>query len=129
MTLEDGGSPNLDWQRWQPYCPNGNKIEHCWDSEENVYKDLKDAYNHLTDIQEIVEFVITCITILVVAIPEGLPLAVVLALVYSSREMSKSHTNCFVKTLNSCETMGNATAICSDKTGILLGGWAVVQRK
>ncbi len=90
--------------------------------------ELKPAYQHLTDIQNIVEIIITCITILVVAIPEGLPLAVVLALVYSSTQMSKPETNCFVKELSSCETMGNATAICSDKTGTLTMNRMVVQR-
>lgn len=72
-----------------------------------------------SDFKHILEYFITGITILVVAVPEGLPLAVVLALVYSSRMMSKPPNNCFVRNLNSCETMGNATAICSDKTGTL----------
>jgi hypothetical protein len=55
------------------------------------------------------------VTIVVVAIPEGLPLAVTMALAYSMRKMMRD--NNFVRVLAACETMGGATAICSDKTG------------
>ncbi|XP_067683198.1 plasma membrane calcium-transporting ATPase 2-like isoform X2 [Haliotis asinina] len=57
------------------------------------------------------------VTVLVVAVPEGLPLAVTLALAYSVKKMM--HDNNLVRHLDACETMGNATAICSDKTGTL----------
>ena len=67
--------------------------------------------------REIVSFVITAITVLVVAIPEGLPLAVTISLAYSVRKMQKDM--CLVRVLASCETMGNAQCICSDKTGTL----------
>eukprot|EP00605_Chrysophyceae_sp_TOSAG23-4_P001569 GSChrysophyteH1.ASY1.ANO1.1720.1 assembled CDS len=56
-------------------------------------------------------------TIVVVAIPEGLPLAVTIALAYSTKEMYKDM--CLIRVLAACETMGNATNICSDKTGTL----------
>jgi Ca2+ transporting ATPase len=68
-------------------------------------------------IQQFVRFFIIGVTVLVVAVPEGLPLAVTLALAYSVRKMMKD--NNLVRHLDACETMGNATAICSDKTGTL----------
>ncbi|CAG7832800.1 unnamed protein product [Allacma fusca] len=72
---------------------------------------------HNEHLSKFVEFIITGITILVVAVPEGLPLAVTLALAYSVKKMLKD--NNLVRHLSACETMGNATAICSDKTGTL----------
>ena len=60
---------------------------------------------------------IVAVTIIVVAVPEGLPLAVTLALAFATTRMLKE--NNLVRVLRACETMGNATAICSDKTGTL----------
>ncbi|XP_015278697.1 PREDICTED: plasma membrane calcium-transporting ATPase 1-like [Gekko japonicus] len=68
-------------------------------------------------IQYLVQFFIIGVTILVVAVPEGLPLAVTISLAYSVKKMMKD--NNLVRHLDACETMGNATAICSDKTGTL----------
>ncbi len=62
-----------------------------------------------------IQFFLYAVTIVVVAIPEGLPLAVTMALAYSMKKMMKD--NNFVRVLAACETMGGATAICSDKTG------------
>ncbi|WIA29940.1 hypothetical protein OEZ86_000039 [Tetradesmus obliquus] len=62
-------------------------------------------------------FFITSMTLLVVAVPEGLPLAVTLALAFSVQRMLAD--NNLVRNLSSCETMAAATAICSDKTGTL----------
>ncbi len=56
-------------------------------------------------------------TVVVVAVPEGLPLAVTISLAYSMRRMMADKN--FVRELSACETMGNATTICSDKTGTL----------
>ncbi|KAI3535037.1 calcium-translocating P-type ATPase [Colletotrichum filicis] len=67
--------------------------------------------------QRFLQILITSITIIVVAVPEGLPLAVTLALAYATKRMTKE--NNLVRHLQSCETMGNATVICSDKTGTL----------
>ncbi|KAL6945499.1 hypothetical protein ACO0QE_002959 [Hanseniaspora vineae] len=60
---------------------------------------------------------IVSIALIAVAIPEGLPLAVTLALAFSTTRMSKDGN--LVRVLSSCETMGSATCICSDKTGTL----------
>ncbi|KAJ8302063.1 hypothetical protein KUTeg_021050 [Tegillarca granosa] len=68
-------------------------------------------------IELFVGYFIIGVTVLVVAVPEGLPLAVTLALAYSVRKMMDD--NNLVRHLDACETMGNATAICSDKTGTL----------
>jgi len=63
------------------------------------------------------DYLITAITVLVVAVPEGLPLAITLSLAFSSFQMSNE--NNLVKHLAACETMGSATTICTDKTGTL----------
>ncbi|KAF2009950.1 calcium transporting P-type ATPase-like protein [Aaosphaeria arxii CBS 175.79] len=67
--------------------------------------------------QNFLNILIVAITVVVVAVPEGLPLAVTLALAFATRQMLKD--NNLVRLLRSCETMGNATVICSDKTGTL----------
>lgn len=59
----------------------------------------------------------TGIAIVVVAVPEGLPLAVMISLAYSVKKMLMDQN--FVKRLTSCEIMGGANNICSDKTGTL----------
>ncbi|SMN22526.1 similar to Saccharomyces cerevisiae YGL006W PMC1 Vacuolar Ca2+ ATPase involved in depleting cytosol of Ca2+ ions [Maudiozyma saulgeensis] len=60
---------------------------------------------------------ITAVTVIVVAVPEGLPLAVTLALAFATTRMTKDGN--LVRNLRACETMGSATAVCSDKTGTL----------
>ncbi|KAF3031126.1 hypothetical protein E8E11_002610 [Didymella keratinophila] len=67
--------------------------------------------------QNFLDILIVAITVIVVAVPEGLPLAVTLALAFATTRMLKD--NNLVRLLRSCETMGNATTICSDKTGTL----------
>ena len=66
---------------------------------------------------EFLDILIVAVTIIVVAVPEGLPLAVTLALAFATTRMLKE--NNLVRVLRACETMGNATTICSDKTGTL----------
>lgn len=57
------------------------------------------------------------VTLVVVAVPEGLPMAVTLSLAYSMTRMMK--TNNLVRKMHACETMGATTVICTDKTGTL----------
>ncbi|KAI9282250.1 PMCA-type calcium-translocating P-type ATPase [Sporodiniella umbellata] len=64
-----------------------------------------------------ISIIIQAITVIVVAVPEGLPMAVTMALAFATTEMLKD--NNLVRHLSSCETMGNATTVCSDKTGTL----------
>lgn len=67
--------------------------------------------------QEFLNIFIIAVSVIVVAVPEGLPLAVTLALAFATTRMLKD--NNLVRLLRSCETMGNATTVCSDKTGTL----------
>ena len=73
--------------------------------------------NHLSWLEFIIKAFIMAVTIVVVAVPEGLPLAVTLSLAYSTQKMMND--NNLIRVLAACETMGNATNICSDKTGTL----------
>ncbi|KAG5560230.1 hypothetical protein RHGRI_003500 [Rhododendron griersonianum] len=68
-------------------------------------------------INSVVAIIAAAVTIVVVAIPEGLPLAVTLTLAYSMKRMMSD--NAMVRKLSACETMGSATTICTDKTGTL----------
>lgn len=71
----------------------------------------------LDTLNELVEAFIIAVSIIVVAVPEGLPLAVTIALAYSVGKMKDE--NNLVRYLQACETMGGADNICSDKTGTL----------
>jgi Ca2+-transporting ATPase len=64
-----------------------------------------------------VQILIISVTLVVVAVPEGLPLAVTLALAFATKRMTKE--NLLVRVLGSCETMANSSVICTDKTGTL----------
>ena len=77
----------------------------------------REPWDSSMDFSELLHFAIIGITVLVVAVPEGLPLAVTISLAFSVKKMLRD--NNLVRYLHACETMGNATAICSDKTGTL----------
>ncbi|GJE94582.1 cation-translocating P-type ATPase [Phanerochaete sordida] len=64
-----------------------------------------------------VQILIISVTLIVVAVPEGLPLAVTLALAFATKRMTKEKL--LVRVLGSCETMANASVVCTDKTGTL----------
>ncbi|CAM6016725.1 unnamed protein product, partial [Sphagnum balticum] len=76
-------------------------------------------FKHFTgdDGNTLVDYFAIAVTIVVVAVPEGLPLAVTLTLAYSMAKMMDDRA--LVRHLSACETMGSATTICSDKTGTL----------
>ncbi|MDE7471575.1 MAG: HAD-IC family P-type ATPase, partial [Paramuribaculum sp.] len=65
----------------------------------------------------LLQTVMIAVTLIVVAVPEGLPMAVTLSLAYSMRRMLR--TNNLVRKMHACETMGATTVICTDKTGTL----------
>ena len=72
---------------------------------------VNEVYGHIVDI------IILCVSIIVVAIPEGLPLAVTLSLAFSIKKLMDR--NNLVRKMHACETMGGANYICTDKTGTL----------
>jgi P-type E1-E2 ATPase len=68
-------------------------------------------------LKKLIEFLIIAITVIVVAVPEGLPLAVTISLAFSVMKMKEE--NNLVRKLEASETMGGANEICTDKTGTL----------
>lgn len=75
------------------------------------------TFDLLPFISYMLQSVMLAVTLIVVAVPEGLPMAVTLSLAYSMRRMLKS--NNLVRKMHACETMGATTVICTDKTGTL----------
>ena len=92
-----------------PYKKNNEKFM------DNVDNNLMDP--KLEVAKQILDIIILCISIVVVAIPEGLPLAVTLSLAFSIKKMMDY--NNLVRKMHACETMGGANYICTDKTGTL----------
>ncbi|KAK0608295.1 hypothetical protein LWI29_028441 [Acer saccharum] len=90
----------------------GNTTDENGNQEYNGSKTKSDNI-----VNAVVRIVAAAVTIIVVAIPEGLPLAVTLTLAYSMKRMMGDHA--MVRKLSACETMGSATTICTDKTGTL----------
>jgi magnesium-transporting ATPase (P-type) len=99
------------WLYYNPFYPTG--INPPFDQIFNSYIRLFTS----SKAGVLINFFIVGVSIVVVAVPEGLPLAVTISLAFSMRRMMKD--NNFVRELMACETMGSATIIASDKTGTL----------
>lgn len=82
-----------------------------------IEKGIEKNWDTSHDVMQLIEYFILALTVVVVAIPEGLPLAVTLSLAFSVKRMLLD--NNLVRKLEACETMGGANNICSDKTGTL----------
>ena len=83
----------------------------------SIFKIINKEWNTAEDLLKILEFFILGVLVVVLAIPEGLPLAVTLSLAFSVKKMLRDQN--LVRKMEACETMGGANNICSDKTGTL----------
>ena len=81
------------------------------------YASGNEEFSFSSLIKNLLTIVILCVSIIVVAIPEGLPLAVTLSLSFSIKKLMDNHN--LVRKMHACETMGGANIICTDKTGTL----------
>lgn len=81
----------------------------------NIYG--TESFDCMHFVAYLLQTIMISVTLIVVAVPEGLPMAVTLSLAYSMRRMLK--TNNLVRKMHACETMGATTVICTDKTGTL----------
>jgi P-type Ca2+ transporter type 2C len=72
---------------------------------------------NLDSLNYVLYYLMVTVAIIVVAVPEGLPMSVALSLSLAMRKMTRA--NCLVRKLIACETIGSATTICTDKTGTL----------
>jgi P-type E1-E2 ATPase len=82
-----------------------------------IEKAIKKDWDSSKDLKELVNYIILAVTVIVVAIPEGLHLSVTLLLAVSVKKMLVDSN--LVRKMDACETMGGANNICSDKTGTL----------
>ncbi|MBD5163222.1 MAG: calcium-translocating P-type ATPase, PMCA-type [Bacteroidales bacterium] len=78
---------------------------------------INNSFDFVEFLSFFLQTVMVAVTLIVVSVPEGLPMAVTLSLAYSMRRMLK--TNNLVRKMHACETMGATTVICTDKTGTL----------
>ncbi|KAL2923518.1 putative calcium-transporting ATPase 11 plasma membrane-type [Bienertia sinuspersici] len=93
-----------------------------------VVKFVHQEFSHWSsgDALKLLDFFAIAVTIIVVAVPEGLPLAVTLSLAFAMKKLMNDKA--LVRHLSACETMGSATSICTDKTGTLTTNHMVVDR-
>jgi len=82
-----------------------------------VMEDENKKLMHVQTLENLVKYIIIAITVIVVAVPEGLPLAVTMSLAFSVMKMKEEQN--LVRKLHASETMGGADQICTDKTGTL----------
>ncbi|XP_047943835.1 putative calcium-transporting ATPase 11, plasma membrane-type [Salvia hispanica] len=80
----------------------------------------------MRDVVSLLNFFAVAVTILVVAVPEGLPLAVTLSLAFAMKKLMNDRA--LIRHLSACETMGSASCICTDKTGTLTTNHMVVTK-
>ncbi|XP_022745023.1 putative calcium-transporting ATPase 11, plasma membrane-type [Durio zibethinus] len=93
-----------------------------------IEKALKNEFTNWssTDALTLLNYFAIAVTIIVVAIPEGLPLAVTLSLAFAMKQLMDERA--LVRHLSACETMGSASCICTDKTGTLTTNYMVVNK-
>ncbi|XVF40837.1 hypothetical protein PTKIN_Ptkin01aG0148400 [Pterospermum kingtungense] len=89
-----------------------------------VHGEIKDW--SISDALNLLNFFAIAVTIVVVAVPEGLPLAVTLSLAFAMKKLMNDEA--LVRHLSACETMGSATTICTDKTGTVTTNHMVVNK-
>lgn len=82
-----------------------------------MYLHMNPSFELVPFLTYLLQTLMIAVTLVVVSVPEGLPMAVTLSLAYSMRRMLR--TNNLVRKLHACETMGATTVICTDKTGTL----------
>lgn len=92
--------------------------------EKAVHHEFTKWYS--SDALTLLNYFATAVTIIVVAVPEGLPLAVTLSLAFAMKKLMDNKA--LVRHLSACETMGSATCICTDKTGTLTTNHMVVDK-
>jgi Ca2+-transporting ATPase len=85
-----------------------------------------DGAGLLNVLSELLNYFVTMVIIIVVAVPEGLPMSVTVSLALAMRKMTRA--NSLVRQLVACETIGSATVICTDKTGTLTQNKMRVER-
>jgi P-type Ca2+ transporter type 2C len=100
--------------RWYPERP----APHAADEDENAEPPLETRGQAiLASSKAVLDYFVYMVIIIVVAVPEGLPMSVTVSLALAMRKMTRA--NSLVRQLVACETIGSATVICSDKTGTL----------